>query len=234
MSDQKTRQWVREALMSLPDKTRNKNLTGALARYAVMAEQSRDSFRFALRLADLVKTVFVDSTFPTLVDRVRKAGNNARTCGKDISKGMEAVAKKTFEERMISIKEFATAASKPVAEIWAEKLAAEIRAYEQVGRIVADRGLPGGAQLNKKLGELGSRSSIPPQDEKDAADLTGRLRGLPQEVKALGLTGKAGNFLVAAAEGRGSPRDLEEPEVRELIDRYRLWSSLLVTMGPRK
>lgn len=234
MSDKKTRQWVRDSLISLPDKNRNKNLTGSLARYAVMAEQSRDSLRFALRLADLVKMVFVDSSFPTLVDRVRKAANSARTCEKDVAKGMDAVAKKTFEERMISIKEFATAASKPVAETWAEKLASEIRAYEQVGRIVADRGLPGGAELNKKLSELGSRSSIPPRDEKDAADLIGMLRGLPQEVKALGLTGKAGKFLVAAAEGRGSAHDLEEPEVRELIDRYSLWSSLLVTMGPRK
>ena len=234
MTDQKTRQWVREALMSLPDKTRNKNLTGTLARYALMAEQSRDSLRAALKLADLVKSVFVDSTFPILMDRVRKAAGSARTCGRDLAKGMDAVAKKAFEERMISIKELATAANKPVAEAWSEKFSAEIRAYEQVGQIVADQGLSGGAKLSKLLGELRNRSALPPQNENDAAVLAVRLRDLPLEMKSLGLTGKAGSFLVAAAEGHGSPRDLEEPEVRELIDRYGLWSSLLVTMGPRK
>jgi hypothetical protein len=199
-----------------------------------MAEQSRDSLRSTLRLSGLVKSVFADASFPILEDRVQKAASSARACYKEMAKGMDAVAKQSFEDRMIAMRDSASAASKPVADTWQEKLAVEVRAYEQVGRIAADRGLPGGANLDKRLRELVNRSSLPPQDEKDAKALSLQLKNLPTEVRALGLTGKAGDFLVATAEGRGSPHALEEPEIRDLLNRYKLWDSLLVTLGPRK
>jgi hypothetical protein len=147
---------------------------------------------------------------------------------------MDAVAKKSFEDRVVTIKESGSASTKPVVEVWQENLATGVRPYEQVAKVAADRGLPGGTELNKRLSELLNRSSVPPQDERDATALSLKLGSLPDEVKALGLTGKAGDFLVAAAEGRASPRDLENSEIRDLLDRYKLWDSLLVSLGSRK
>lgn len=234
MSEPKTREWLRETLLVLPEKRRNKNVTGALTRYLTMAEESRDSLVSALHLGALVTLVFRDCKLPTLSDRVHKAGIAARTCQKDLAKGIQTAATKTFEERMISIKESAKTASDSVSEHWATKLSAAVRAYEQIGKIAADRALPGGPELDKKLRQLSGRASLPPKDEKDAKALALTLKGLPQEIKSLGLAGKAGVFLVAAAEGRASARDLDDPEVRDLLDRYGLWKSLLVSLGPQK
>jgi hypothetical protein len=234
MSDASGRKWVREALLSLPDKQRNRNLIGALSRYGEMADKASDSLSLAFQTAKLVKTVFGDSKCPMLLDRANKAAANARSCQKELAKSIDVVTKKPFDDRMIAIKDFAAAVGKPVAEVWEKKVSDEIRAYEQVGRIAADRALPGGIELNSKLKELRDRSSRPPQDESDARVFAQKLGDLPKDVTLLGLTGKAGAFLVAAAEGHGGPRDLDDAEVRELLDRYGLWGALRVTLGPNQ
>lgn len=234
MSDPSGRRWVREALLSLPDKQRNRNLIGALSRYGEMAEKASDSLALAFRSAKLVKTVFGDAKFPLLLDRSSKAATHARSCQKELAKSMEAVTKRPFDDRMIAIKDVTAAVGKPVTEVWEKKVTSEIRAYEQVGTIAADRALPGGIELNRKLKELSARSSRPPNDEKEARAFAQQLGDLPKEVTRLGLTGKAGAFLVAAAEGRGGPRDLDDSEVRELLDRYGLWGALRVTLGPNR
>jgi hypothetical protein len=234
MSDAAERQWVREALLALPEKTRNKNLAGSLRRFAEMAEKADETFSLSHRTAKLVTAVFGDSSFPVLTHRSNKAAADARHCQKELAKSIDVVTKNSFEERMIAIKDFAAASSKPVTDVWEKEVSGAIHAYEQVSKVAADRGLPGGRELESKLSDLRSRRSRPPQDDNDARTVALKLARLPQEVATLGLTGKAGEFLVAAAEGRGSPRDLEHPEVRELLDRYALWPSLRVSLGPTR
>lgn len=234
MSDAAERQWVREALLALPEKERNKNLVGALRRYGEMAEKAGESLSLSYRTAKLVTAVFPDSRFPALDDRASKAAAGARQCQKDLTKSIDAVTKKSFDDRMIAIKDFAAATSKPVTEVWEKRVSEAIHAYEQVAKVAADRALPGGRELQLKLTDLRSRTSRPPSDDSDAGTVALKLEGLPKEVAALGLTGKPGDFLVAAAEGRGAPRDLDDPEVRELLDRYALWPSLRVSLGPTR
>ncbi len=234
MSDAAERQWVREALLALPEKTRNKNLAGALRRYGEMAEKADESLSLSYRTAKLVKAVFGNSSFPVLDDRASKAAAGARHCQKELAKSIDAVTKNSFEERMIAIKDFAAASGKPVTDVWEKRVSEAIHAYEQVAKVAADRGLPGGRELEAKLTDLRNRTSRPPNDDNDARTFALKLGGLPQEVATLGLTGKAGDFLVAAAEGRASPRDLENPEVREFLDRYALWRSLHVSLGPTR
>jgi len=234
MSDAAERQWLREALLALPDKTRNKNLAGSLRRFAEMAEKADESLSLSYRTAKLVTAVFGTSSFPVLSDRASKAAAAARYCQKELAKSIDTVTKNSFEERMIAIKDFAAASGKPVTDVWEKSVSDAIHAYEQVSKVAADRGLPGGRELEAKLTDLRNRTSRPPHDDNDARTFALKLAGLPQEVATLGLTGKAGDFLVAAAEGRGSPRDLENPEVREFLDRYALWGSLRVSLGPTR
>lgn len=234
MSDAAQRQWVREALLALPEKTRNKNLAGSLRRFAEMAEKADESLSLSYRTAKLVTAVFGNSIFPALNDRAGKAAVAARHCQKELAKNIDAVTKNSFEERIIAIKDFAAASGKPVTEVWEKSVADAIHAYEQVSKVAAERGLPGGRELEAKLTDLRNRISRPPHDDNDARAFALKLGGLPQEVATLGLTGKAGEFLVAAAEGRGSPRDLENHEVREFLDRYALWGSLRVSLGPTR
>lgn len=234
MSDAAERRWVRESLLSLPEKTRNKNLVGALRRYGETAEKAAESLSLSYQIAKHVRTVFGDLSFPLLDERASKAAIATRYCQKELAKSIDAVDKKSFEDRMIAIKEFAATSSKPVTDVWEKRVSEAIQAYEQVAKVAADRGLPGGRDLETKLTDLRNRTSQPPHDDSEARAFGLKLGALPQEVAALGLTGKPGEFLVAAAEGRGSPRDLEHPEVRELLDRYALWPSLRVSLGPTR
>ncbi len=234
MSDAAERQWVREALLALPEKTRNKTLVGALRRYGEMAQRAGESLSLSYGTAKLVTAVFANSRFPLLDERAGKAAAGARHCQKELAKSIDAVTKKSFDDRMIAVKDSAAASSKPVTEVWEKGVSEAIHAYEQVAKVAADRGLKGGRELETKLAELRSRTSRPPQDDNDARSFALRLEALPQEVAALGLKGKPGDFLVAAAEGRGAPHDLEDPEIRELLDRYRLWPLLRVSLGPTR
>jgi hypothetical protein len=61
--------------------------------------------------------------------------------------------------------------------------------------------------------------------------LNALIGDLPAVVRSLGLTGRVGAFLVAVAEGNGSPQELEQAEVREFLDRYGLWDALRVSFG---
>lgn len=234
MSDLESRKWLREALQSLPEKTRKRTLTGALSRYADIAERARDSFQATIATANLVLRVFRDAQFPNLADRITKASESARSCNRDLSKSADAVTKKSFDNRVIAIKDFAAASGKPVAESWEKLIIQEIATYEQVGRIAADRGLPGGTDFNEKLKTLRERAAKPPVNPTDADAVGSKLRDIPKDIKALGLTGKAGKFLISAAEGRGIAKDLEVAEIREMLDRYQLWTSLRVSLGPRQ
>ena len=103
MSDSNGRKWVREILLTLPEKERNKTLTGRLTRYAEIAEQSRQSLGSALEASILVKSVFSDATFPNLLAKLRSAASGARSCQRDLAKGIDSVAKPQFDERMATI-----------------------------------------------------------------------------------------------------------------------------------
>jgi len=231
MSDQNSRKLIVEALTALPAKTRNKNLVGNLRRFAEIAERSRDVLALSIAGAARLKLVFTDAQLGNLGDRVSNAQKKARTCLREVSQAIDAVAKPTFEARLIEMKDYAAGSVKPVVETWQKRLDDAIRPYEKLAQIVEERRLEGGEALSTVLVRIrGARTQTPPTDA-EALAIKDAIAGLPGVVRSLGLTGTVGAFLVAVAEGSGSPRDLERKEVREFLDRYELWDALRVGFG---
>jgi hypothetical protein len=145
-----------------------------------------------------------------------------------LTKGIDSIAKASFDNRIIAIKDFATGALKSVTDTWVVELNREVGIYNKVGQVAADRQLPGAFQFRVKIDTVIAAASNLPKDLEAARNLAGILQGLPDELKRLGLDGNAGKFLIAVAEGNGSARGLDDKSTRELLDRYNLWDSLSV------
>jgi hypothetical protein len=231
MSDLNSRKWIAEALIGLPAKTRNKNLVGNLRRFSEIAEQSRDTLALSIRGAARVKLVFPDAQLASLVDKLLNAQKKARTCVRDVSQTIEAVAKPSFEARLIEIKDHGAGSVRPVLDTWQRRLDDAIRPYEKVARIVEERRLEGSeAFMTVLINIRAARTQTPPTDA-DALAIKRLIDGLPGVVRSLGLTGRVGTFLVAVAEGTGPARELDVAEIREFLDRYELWDALRVGFG---
>jgi len=231
MSERTSRTWITEALTALPAKTRNKNLVGNLGRFADMAEQARDTLTSSLRGATRMKLVFADAATGNVVEKLVSAQKKARTCVRDLTQSLDVVAKSSFETRVIDIRDHATGSVRPLLESWQRRIDDAIRPYEKLAQVVQDRHLDGGDELVAALGRIKEARTQTPATKEEALGLKVLIDGLPSVVRSLGLTGRVGAFLVAVAEGTGSPRDLERVEVREFLDRYGLWDDLRVSFG---
>jgi len=231
MSDRTTRTWTVETLTSLPAKTRNKNLVGNLGRFADIAEQARNTLSSSLRGAARVKLVFADATMGPVVDKLASAQKKARTCLRDLEQSLDAVAKPSFDTRLIDIRDHATGSIRPLLETWQRRVDDSVSPYEKLAQVVEDRHLDGGEALVNALGRIRQARTQTPATDLEALALKALIGGLPSVVRSLGLTGRVGAFLVAVAEGAGSPRDLERAEIRDFLGRYGLWDALRVSFG---
>jgi hypothetical protein len=196
-----------------------------------MAEQARDTLTSSLRGATRMKLVFADAATGNVVEKLVNAQKKARTCVRDLTQSLDVVAKSSFETRVIDIRDHATGSIRPLLESWQRRIDDAIRPYEKLAQVVQDRHLDGGDELVAALGRIKEARTQTPATKEEALGLKVLIDGLPSVVRSLGLTGRVGAFLVAVAEGTGSPRDLERVEVREFLDRYALWDDLRVSFG---
>jgi len=231
MSDAQSRQYILDTLASLPAKRRNKNLVGNLKRFSEIAARSRDLLAISIASGERAKLVFSDIQLSTATERVSNARKKAKACLRDLSQNIDAVAKSGFETRLIDMKDYAGTAMRPINEAWQKKVQDIVRPYEILVTIVAERKLKGSGTLVKTLDGIKTQQNEVPATKAAALDTKQRISGLPEIVSSLGLTGKVGEFLIAASRGSGSPRDLENQEIRDFLDRYGLWISLQVSFG---
>ncbi|MCZ2155782.1 MAG: hypothetical protein LC114_18095, partial [Bryobacterales bacterium] len=127
MSDRASRTWIAETLAALPAKTRNKNLVGKLGSFSEIAERARDTLASSVQGAARVKLVFGDANLAPVVDKLSSAQKKAKTCVRDINQSLDAVAKASFETRLIEIRDHATGSIRPVLETWQRRIDDSIR-----------------------------------------------------------------------------------------------------------
>lgn len=231
MSDRDSRMWIAEALKALPAKTRNKNLVGNLDRFAKIAEQARDTLTLSLQGAVRVKLIFADAATDKVIVKLDSAQKKAKACVRELTQSLDAVVKPSFETRLIEIKDHAAGSTRPLLEMWHKCIDEAMRPYQKLAQVVQVRQLEGADALASAVARIQEARTQTPTTNQDAIALKALIDGLPSVVRSLGLTGRVGTFLVAVAEGTGSPRDLERTEIREFLDRYGLWDTLRVSFG---
>jgi hypothetical protein len=232
MSDRDCRQKLKIVLESLPDKEQRKDLVGILRQFAKATAQAGNSLEAAFLAARLTQEVFPGTEFRQLETKTADAARNARACSKKLVVDVRAVSKDSFDKQVVAIREGATAAANSVSDVWQKRLNAHIDTYQRIADAARLARVPGSEPLEGTLKELRTRQRVPPSDAGDAAMLTGKVTGVAETIQQLGLTGKPRDFLIAAASGQASARELEHPEIRDWLTRYKLWEILRVTLGP--
>lgn len=232
MSDRRSRQGLKAVLEALPDKERKKDLVGNLRQLAQSAVQARDSLEKSFKSARLVQAVFSGTEFRQLLEKAADAARTARAGGKKLAADVRVVSKDSFDKQIVAIKEYATAGANSVSDVWQKRLNTHIDTYQRIADAARLARVPGSEPLEGTLNELRTRQRALPSDATDAARLARKVAGLSETINKLGLTGKTRDFLVAAANGQASARDLEQPEIRDWLTRYQLWDILRVSVGP--
>jgi hypothetical protein len=234
MSDRQCRATLKAALESLPEKDQKKDLVGNLRQFVQNTAQAGDALEKSFQSARLVQRIFDGAEFRQLLDKAADAARTARACGKKLASDVRVVSKDSFEKQIVAIKDYATAGANSVSDVWQKKLTAHIATYQRIAEAARLARVPGSEPLEGALNDLRTRQGVLPCDAADAAKLAKKVVGVAETIQNLGLTGKPRDFLIAAANGQASARDLDEPTVREWLTRYGLWDILRVSVGQRQ
>lgn len=229
MSDSQSRRYILEALQSLPAKRRNKNLVGNLQSFSDHAERSQAVVAQAINGSARMKLVFPDMQLSSATEKISSARRKAKSCLRDLSQSIDAVAKPTFESRLIEMKDHATASIRLLNEAWQKRLGGVVEPYETIVVIVKEHKLQGSEALVAAIEAIKRAQGELPSTNEGANTIKKQITGLSEIITSLGLTGRVGEFLIAVSNGSGSPRDLEVKEIREFLDKYALWNSLRVS-----
>jgi hypothetical protein len=206
-------------------------LVGNLKRFSEVAERSRELLALSTAGSARAKLVFPDIELSNAAEKISSARKKAKSCLREVSQNLDAVAKIGFENRLIEMKDHSGASIRPITDAWQKRVQDILRPYEILVTIVAERKLKGSETLIATLGVIRSVQNELPDTNRAAIQIKQHISDLPGIVSSLGLTGKVGEFLIAVSRGLGSPRDLENLEIRDFLDKYGLWSSLRVSFG---
>jgi|ERR1039458_665315 hypothetical protein len=231
MSDRLSRQKLKAALESLPEKEQKKDLVGNLRQFAQSTAQACNSLETSFQTARLVQGIFSGTEFRQLREKAADAARTARACDKKLVADVRVVSKDSFDKQVVAIKDYATAGANSVSDVWQKKLNTHIETYQRIADAARLARVPGSEPLEGTLNELRTRQRLLPSDAIDAAKLAKKVAGVAETIQNLGLTGKPREFLIAAANGQASARDLDQPDIREWLTRYQLWDILRVRVG---
>jgi len=216
---------------SIPEKRRRKNLVGKLQQYNQMTTQAREVVTACSRGQRYAKLVFPDGDFQRIAEQTRKAANVARRLRKKIAENMDAIETKASNDQFISIGDSARFAHATLKDRWGQLIVRKVADFENLVKAARGANLEGNLSMVEIMRRLSESAGTPPTNEQAAQRIVADINRLDESVSTLGLKGRAGQFLVDAAAGRGNPQDLLAPEVKEFIEQYELWGLLTVRLG---
>jgi hypothetical protein len=222
-------QELKTKLEAIPDKQRRKDLVGKLERYGTLAVAASETLVTCTETQRFAQQVFADEDFQKTTEQTRKAIGYATRLRAKLTNKIEAV--ETSEGQFSALSESAKLAHSSLKTRWSDLLTRRIEEFEKLVRVAKDANLPGNRALEQTLLRLRNYTNNPPQSNDAVQRIVNDLKSVVDSVQSLGLKGPAGQFLADAIAGKGHAKDLCNPEITELIDRYKLWASLSVRLG---
>lgn len=138
---------------------------------------------------------------------------------------------KKFSEKLEHIKRAGTLLSDEVKDNW-RQLGDDHRNRASAFRPLAQRLSDSLGQRIQELDRLLAQGSAPPTDTKAVQAIVDARRGLDAEIASLEMDGPIETFLQEAQAGKGDPKALLDPQVREYLDAHpQLWKSLRVVLA---
>lgn len=219
---------LRERVERLP---RLKSLEASREMLEQFEEKTRiaaDRVTSALRATVLATDIFPDFDRVKLMKAAATASRSAEKLKSMLSESVERLQERSADDALHRLINGAQEARAAVDTEWKRCIQATQEAY---GRLIeaATSSRVAAPELAKQL-QIIAKQTKAPENETTRTQVLEALAALKQSASDLQLTGEGGRFLVEAQAGRGNPRDLEKPAVREFLDEHRLWGYLKVTL----
>lgn len=222
-------QRLKEDIKSLPAKKSRLNLIGVLQKYNEQTSETLETLRQTRSGAEQVAAVFPNLDLRvTVIDKINSATRIAQTLRKTLEK-IEKI--QTQDDAFRSLDETAKAAKRNLHNKWNVTLEDKIQTYDKLVNASSNANLQGSSQLVEKLNRLRGQTNVLPKTEEVALKIKNDLENINSSIQTLGLSGKVGEFLIAAAAGRADAKAVLDAEVRKFIEENNLWTALSVKLG---
>lgn len=222
-------QRLKEDIKSLPAKKSRLNLIGVLQKYNEQTSETLEMLRQTRSGAEQVAAVFPNLDLRvTVIDKI----NSATRIAQSLRKTLEKIEKiQTQDDAFRSLDETAKAVKRNLHNKWNVTLEDKIQTYDKLVNASSNANLQGSSQLVEKLNRLRGQTNVLPKTEEVALKIKNDLENINSSIQTLGLSGKVGEFLIAAAAGRADAKAVLDAEVRKFIEENNLWAALSVKLG---
>lgn len=216
---------------SIPDKEKRKNQVGALE---AARNKSCELTATASGAADVCAAVAaVDSA--NFIGRARQsiaqAGSSAKQLSAHLLTGGQIAGNKKADDLLTTMSERVESAVTTIRKGWSVLAQGYAKRYQPLADVAYQIGLPGARVLDDALSKVRSWESRPPATAQAAEQFNTAVTQIRGSVEGLGFEGKAGTFMVAAANGNASARDLLDPDVQAFLKKYPgVWGLLQVKL----
>lgn len=217
---------LRERIASLPRRRAAADHVAVLGRRVETVRQIVDALREAASASAYSAKIFPESRGDRVSRLLIDAGRLAQWLD-DKLQGVDDLDGKRVEERFIKLRDAGSAAARSVREAWVDQVSRVVATYSRIAAAADRARVLGGDHLANAVARMESRTE-PPRSAEEVAAAQKDLALLAASVRALGLQGKAGEFLVNVADGVGDPLALIDPDVKDFIDKHQLWTSLRI------
>ena len=224
-----------ERMKSLPSKRKLKDVVEYLSTYRDRVEKSRVRFSEVTRVLQAVERISGDAKLAKARSDAKQAATKARKLRRELTQAksddeiIDSIKRKATENAVIAIDDLTAAASREARDQWRRDLERRLKPFTELRDVAVQCGLPGGAELSRVLILLETQLDSPPQSVNDADAIQATMNEARQALGQLGIEGKTGEFLKAAASGKGDPRKLFDAEVKTYFDERNLWELLRVS-----
>jgi hypothetical protein len=219
-----------ERMRSIPDKEKRATQIEGM-------KTIRDKIRAAADTADQLReqgsalTVIKDADF---ADKVRlsltQASSSAAALKKRYDQG-SVVDLGRADSALIQINERLEQGASAAVKGWRALIDEQVRRYKPLAEAAERASLPGaGALREATLLIEGWREDVPATRQSAELYLAHSAQ-VPVSIASLGLEGKAGKFIIDAANGRAKARDLQDADVLAFLESHpAVWTMLKVSL----
>lgn len=139
--------------------------------------------------------------------------------------------RKKADEALTAINERIEAALNVVEKGWQTLVDSQGLRFKPLAEAAERAELTGAEHLKAAIDQIAAWRDQPPATPQAAAAFVADAERIPASITQLGLEGRAGLFMVAAANGRGRAKDLQDFDVLKFLNEHpAVWSMLKVSL----
>lgn len=222
-------QRLKNEIQLLPAKQHRADLVGTLQKYNSQMTNAVEILNDTHEATNFVKIVFETMDLRPVADKTSISAKTAQRLRKSLTEDIQNI--RNADDKVFTIESNAKAALSSLRDKWRAMLQSKIENYEKIVKAAKNADLQGSIALTETLEQLKGRAQDLPKSEESAQKTANLLADVADSIHTLGLEGKIGEFLIAAAAGNANAELLIDIEVRDFIEKHKLWSALSVRLG---